>query len=85
MGLLPLEFAEGEDASSLGLDGTEIYDIDLPEAPTPGQELEVRATAAGGAVSTFAVRCRLDTPVEVEYWRNGGILHTVLRKLVTGG
>jgi aconitate hydratase len=82
MGVLPLQFGEGDTASSLGLDGTETYDIDLTDEIRPGQELSVTATAGDGGRTSFSVRCRLDTPVEVEYWRNGGILHTVLRKLV---
>jgi aconitate hydratase len=84
MGVLPLQFGDGDNASSLGLDGTETYDIDLPDEIRPGQELEVTATAGDGGSTSFSVRCRLDTQVEVEYWRNGGILHTVLRKLVRG-
>jgi len=84
MGVLPLQFADGDSAGSLGLDGTETYDIGLPEPIEPGQELEVVATTVGGEKVRFAARSRLDTPVEVEYWRNGGILHTVLRKLVSG-
>ena len=84
MGVLPLQFGNGDTASSLGLDGTETYDIDLPDEIRPGQELEVTATAGDGGRTSLKVHCRLDTPVEVEYWRNGGILHTVLRKLVRG-
>jgi aconitate hydratase len=85
MGVLPLQFAEGQTAESIGLDGSETFDVDLAGRIEPGQRLEVVATAAGGDAVRFTVRCRLDTPVEVEYWRNGGILHTVLRRLVSEG
>jgi aconitate hydratase len=84
MGVLPLQLGEGEDLTTLGFDGTETFQIDLSENLEAGQSLEVTATDDGGRSTTFTVRCRLDTPVEVEYWRNGGILHTVLRNLVSG-
>jgi aconitate hydratase len=80
MGILPLEFANGENAASLGLKGTETFDIvglDNGEA----KQVEVRATADDGAVTTFQAKVRIDTPNEVDYYRNGGILHYVLRKL----
>ena len=85
MGVLPLQLADGDSPSSLGLDGTERYDIELPDELEPAQQLEVRATRDDGGTTAFTARCRLDTAVEVEYWRNGGILHTVLRKLVAAG
>ena len=82
MGVLPLCFKDGESAGSLGLDGSESFDIHWGSAlPTPQQELQVTYTRADGTTGTFSAVCRLDTPVEVEYWRNGGILHTVLRSL----
>ena len=84
MGVLPLQLGEGEDLTTLGLNGAETFQIDLSENLEAGQSLEVTATDDGGRSTTFTVRCRLDTPVEVEYWRNGGILHTVLRNLVSG-
>ncbi len=80
MGVLPLVFAEGESAASLGLDGTETFDIDLPESIEPLQTVKVTATKAGGEAVTFDAKVRIDTPVEVEYYRNGGILQTVIRK-----
>ncbi|MEE2680914.1 MAG: aconitate hydratase AcnA [Planctomycetota bacterium] len=83
MGVLPLEFPEGQDADSLGLTGHETFDIDLPEQLEPLQEVTVRAVAEDGSAKTFQARARIDTPVEVEYYRNGGILHTVLRKMAS--
>ena len=82
MGVLPLQFANGENADSLGLDGTEAYDIEGLADLSPGAELTVRATTEDGASKEFAVRARVDSPVEVEYLRNGGILQTVLRQLL---
>jgi aconitate hydratase len=81
MGVLPLTFPDGQDADSLGLDGTEVFDIDLDDSLTPRQGVPVRAARADGSVITFTATCRIDTPVEIEYYRNGGILHTVLRKM----
>ncbi len=82
MGVLPMTFKAGEGADELGLDGTETFDIPgLTDAVQPGQELEVHARRADGTVRTFSAIARLDTPVEVHYYRNGGILHAVLRKM----
>jgi aconitate hydratase len=83
MGVLPLEFADGESRESLGLTGEETYEIRIDDALKPGQQVTVSATDADGKAMQFVARCRLDTPVEVEYYRNGGILHTVLRKLAS--
>ncbi|QYJ16818.1 Aconitate hydratase A [Rubrobacter xylanophilus DSM 9941] len=85
MGVLPLQFAEGESAGSLGLTGRETYDVLGLEDLTPGKELTVRATSDGGETKEFRVRARVDSPVEVEYLRNGGILQTVLRQLLKEG
>jgi aconitate hydratase len=82
MGVLPLTFAEGETHESLGLDGTESYSIPVSDDVQPLQMLTVTALHPNGTTSTFQTQVRLDTPVEVEYYRNGGILHTVLRQLV---
>lgn len=82
MGVLPLQFREGEDREFLGLDGTETFDIALDDDLKPQQAVEVTATKADGSMVHFVVTCRIDTPVEVEYYRNGGILHKVLRDLV---
>ena len=84
MGVLPLQFADGEGPEKLGLDGTETFDIDLGDDLEPGQTLTVRVTNDQGKTTEFEAGCRIDTPVEVEYYRNGGILHTVLRKIAKG-
>ena len=78
MGVLPLQFSDGEDADSLGLDGTEYFDI--PTIDADQRELSVTATGEKGT-RTFSVTVRIDTPNEFDYFRNGGILHYVLRKL----
>ena len=81
MGILPLQFSPGEDRHSLGLTGEEIYDVEgLDDDLQPGQVLEVVAKSAAGE-QRFAVICRIDTPVEINYYRNGGILHAVLRRM----
>ncbi len=82
MGVLPLNFMPGESAATLGLDGTETFDITLPADVEPRCQVSVTATGAGGKKAAFAARCRLDSPVEIEYFRNGGILQTVLRRLL---
>jgi len=81
MGVLPLTFKSGEDAESLGLDGTESFDIPVTDDVEALQELTVTANKSDGSTVEFQVDVRLDTPVEVDYYRNGGILHTVLRNL----
>ena len=81
MGVLPLEFPEGEDAGSLGLTGHETFDIDLPSNVEPLQQVTVHATSPDGTKKTFQAKARIDTPVEVDYYRNGGILHAVLRRM----
>lgn len=83
MGVLPLEFREGESATTLGLTGRESYTVAVDDEVTSGAELTVTARSEDGAEKQFTVLCRIDTPVEVEYYRNGGILHTVLRKILT--
>ncbi len=81
MGVLPLEFLAGQTAASLGLDGTETFTISINESVQPRDEISVVATKEDGTDVTFQTRCRIDTPVEVEYYRNGGILQAVLRKM----
>jgi len=82
MGVLPLVFKPGENASSLGLTGEESYDIEgLGSDIRPRQELTVTVTAAGGSRKQFQAIARLDSQVDVDYYRNGGILQTVLRGL----
>ena len=83
MGVLPLQFADGETWSSLGLTGHEIFDIDVPSDLKAGHPVIVRAIGPNGSTLEFTVVARVDTPVEVEYYRNGGILQTVLRRLVS--
>ncbi len=83
MGVLPLQFREGESRESLGLDGTETFDIALNDTLEPRQAVEVMARRPDGDVIHFVTTCRIDTPVEVVYYRNGGILHTVLRQLAS--
>ncbi|MBI3738203.1 MAG: aconitate hydratase, partial [Chloroflexi bacterium] len=83
MGVLPLVFKDGQNADSLGLTGRESYDIlGISDEIKPRQELTVIATADDGRQTTFTAIARLDTPVDVEYYRNGGILQTVLRNLM---
>jgi aconitate hydratase len=83
MGVLPLVFLPGQSAESLGLSGEETLDITgLADGLKPGQHLQVRATAPDGKTQEFEVVVRVDTPIEVEYYRNGGILHTVLRRML---
>ena len=81
MGVLPLAFYDGSDAESLGLDGTEFYSIPASGDLEPFSEIIVTAKKEDGTVVRFPAVVRLETPVEVEYYRNGGILQTVLRNL----
>ena len=83
MGVLPLTFVEGESHETLGLDGTEMFSIPVTDDVQPLQTLTVTANHPDGSCKQFEVSVRLDTPVEVEYYRNGGILHTVLRQLAS--
>ena len=82
MGVLPLTFLPGENVKSLGLTGSEHFDIPVPEDIRPGQRLTVTASDDQGESRQFEVEVRLDTPVEVDYYRNGGILQTVLRNFL---
>ncbi len=84
MGVLPLQFREGESREAFELDGTETYSIALNDDLKPRQAVEVTATKSNGDEVHFVTTCRIDTPVEVDYYRNGGILHTVLRQLLKG-
>ena len=81
MGVLPMTFLEGESHETLGLDGTESFTIPIGDEVKPLQNLTVTANHPSGSQISFEAQVRLDTPVEVEYYRNGGILHTVLRDL----
>jgi aconitate hydratase len=83
MGVLPLELPRGETRESLGLTGEELFDFpDLGDEMAPGAAVQVVATSRDGSTKQFACRSRIDTPVEMDYYRNGGILQTVLRKLL---
>jgi aconitate hydratase len=83
MGVLPLEYADGANADSLGLDGTETYDIAAGDELTPRQRVGVTATRSDGSQVSFDTVARADTPIEVEYLRHGGILHYVLRTMAS--
>ncbi|MHC5025486.1 MAG: aconitate hydratase AcnA [Planctomycetota bacterium] len=83
MGVLPLTFQDGQNATTLGLAGTETFDVAVDDSLVARQDVTVRATAVDGRVTEFTCTCRIDTPVEVDYYRNGGILHAVLRKMAT--
>ena len=83
MGVLPLQFAEGESAASLALTGRETYTIrGLEGGVTPGQEAAVEAAADDGSIKTFTVKVRIDGAAEVEYYNAGGILQMVLRRML---
>ena len=85
MGVLPLEFVDGQTAESLGLEGTETFDVEgIADGLEPGCAVQVTARGASGPAKTFRARVRLDSDVDVEYYVNGGILQTVLRKMARG-
>ena len=81
MGVLPLQFKPGATRNSLGLTGDDRFTIQGLATLEPGQDVEVTVTRADGSVFSFTALCRIDTANEMEYYRNGGILHYVLRKL----
>ena len=81
MGVLPLTYLPGQNADSLGLDGTEIFSIDVNDDLEPRQAVPVTAARADGTSVEFMVTCRCDTPIEIDYLRHGGILHMVLREM----
>ena len=86
MGVLPLQFEEGQNRESLNLNGSETFDITgIAGGVTPRQKLTVRVTRPDGSSFTFQAVSRIDTPMEVEYYRNEGILQYVLRSLVRKG
>tara|TARA_R110000868_G_scaffold119469_1_gene316372 strand:+ start:32719 stop:35577 length:2859 start_codon:yes stop_codon:yes gene_type:complete len=80
MGVLPVVFQNGDTAASLGIKGDETFDVLMPADLSPRCDVPVRATRPDGSSFEFVTMCRVDTPVEIEYFRNGGILHTVIRK-----
>jgi aconitate hydratase len=84
MGVLPLQFKEGTTAATLNLDGTETYDVrGLSPDVKPQQDLTLRITREDGSTEDVPVICRIDTPIEVDYYQHGGILPFVLRQIVT--
>jgi aconitate hydratase len=86
MGVLPLQFKEGDSAQTLGLDGTETYDlVGLEQGDVkPRQDVTLKITKADGSLVETSLILRIDTPIEVEYYKNGGILQYVLRQLLSG-
>ena len=83
MGVLPLQFKEGQNAASLALDGTETFDlVGLEGDVRPRQDVTLRVTRNDGSTFDVTLTLRIDTPIEIEYYKNGGILPYVLRQLV---
>ena len=83
MGVLPLQFKEGTTAQTLNLDGSETFDVvGLDASLKPQQDLILRIVRKTGEVQTVPVRCRIDTPIEIDYYQHGGILPFVLRQLL---
>ncbi len=83
MGVLPLQFKEGDSAESLGLTGYEKFDIEgIEDGLAPGKDILVTVRPPGAEGFTFNTICRLDSPVEVDYFKNEGILQTVLRQMM---
>jgi aconitate hydratase len=82
MGVLPLQFEEGQNVKNLGLTGRETFTINIDDDLKPLQKVQVDAVREDGTKMSFEVICRIDTPIEVVYYRNGGILHTVLRNFL---
>jgi len=83
MGVLPLQFKDGQSAQSLGLEGTETFDVlGLSPDIKPQQDLTLRITRADGTTEDVTVACRIDTPIEVDYYQHGGILSYVLRQII---
>jgi aconitate hydratase len=82
MGVLPLVFKKGQNRTMLNIQGDAIFDVLVNDALKPNQDVVVRATNPDGTAQEFLTTCRIDTPVELDYYRNGGILQTVLRQLL---
>ncbi len=85
MGVLPLQFADGSDARTLGLDGSETYSFSGLEEIMPGQTVLMTIKRATGATETVPLRLRIDTAIEVDYYKHGGILPYVLRQILSAG
>lgn len=82
MGVLPLQFKGSDSAQSLKLDGSETFDVAIPNDLQPQQDLTLVITRKDGSKQNVTVLCRIDTPIEVDYYRHGGILPYVLRELM---
>jgi aconitate hydratase len=83
MGVLPLQFMKGTNAESLKLDGTESYDVlGLSEKLEPRQDLKLRITRKDGRSEEISLKVRIDTPIEIDYYKHGGILPFILRQLI---
>ena len=83
MGVLPLQFEKGMNADALLLDGTEVITINgLSDKVLPGQSIDVHAEDSEGVTKSFKVKLRLDSDTEIEYYKNGGILHYLVRELL---
>jgi aconitate hydratase len=83
MGILPLQYKDGDTAGSLGLDARETFSVTgVSDDLAPHTDLEVKATTDEGSVTSFTVECRIDSDVEVDYFRNGGVLQMVLRRML---
>ena len=82
MGVLPLQFQAGQNIGSLGLTGKEKFTISIDDSLEPGQAISVEVEREDGTGFQFIVNCRIDTLIEIEYYRNGGILHSVLRSML---
>jgi aconitate hydratase len=84
MGVLPLQFRDGTTAATLKLDGSETYDVlGLGQALKPQQDVTLHVTRKGGETLDVPVRCRIDTPIEIDYYQHGGILPYVLRQILS--
>jgi aconitate hydratase len=85
MGVLPLQFKEGTTAQTLKLDGSETYSVlGLARGLKPQQTVDLQIKRANGQVEIVPVICRIDTPIEIDYYQHGGILPYVLRQLISG-
>jgi len=82
MGVLPLAYKKGSNRGSVGLTGEETFDIQIDGSLKPLQDVKVTAVGLDGKKIEFMTTCRIDTPIEIEYYKNGGILQTVLRNML---
>jgi aconitate hydratase len=85
MGVLPLQFAEGTDARTLGMDGSETFSFSGIEDVAPGKTVLMTVKRATGKTETIPLRLRIDTAIEVDYYKHGGILPYVLRQILSAG